>query len=390
MGALVERLCSGNGERDGVLRDRRKGDRAVRRLNLLCRIVICIIVFAGSVVGQEKKVDRIRVGGGSTSATQMSMWLAKEGNFYEKHGLSVEAISIPGSSLALQAMLAGELPIIQLGGAASIQANLAGADTVIIATIVKKFLFWIYSRPEIGRMEDLKGKVFGTTRFGTLSDLASRFALRFYGVDPERDITMVQTGGPAETVTAILTGKIHAAALSPPATLQAKKAKLKELLDMSKLDAEYHINGVVTTRRYLKSNEDTVRRFMRAYVEGVARGQKDKAFALIAMARTFRTDDRELLEESYDLIIKGNLVLPPYPSVPGIASLLRGLEPTNAKAKGAKPEDLPTPCTRNFLRSERRLTRRYAKGGRMEIIDADGHVNDIAGQEEIAKYMPAC
>src|SRR5467141_3467369 len=112
MGALVERLRSGNGERDGVLRDRRKGDRAVRRLNLLCRIVICIIVFAGSVAGQEKKIDRIRVGGGSTSATQMSMWLAKEGNFYEKHGLSVEAISIPGSSLALQAMLARERPIL--------------------------------------------------------------------------------------------------------------------------------------------------------------------------------------------------------------------------------------------------------------------------------------
>jgi ABC-type nitrate/sulfonate/bicarbonate transport system substrate-binding protein len=104
-------------------------------------------LFAVPVAGQEK-IYRIRVGGGSTSATQMSMWLAKEGNFYEKHGLGVEAISIPGSSLALQAMLAGELPIIQLGGAASMQANLAGADTVIIATIVKKFLFWIYSRPE--------------------------------------------------------------------------------------------------------------------------------------------------------------------------------------------------------------------------------------------------
>jgi NitT/TauT family transport system substrate-binding protein len=136
-----------------------------------------------------------------------------------KHGLSVEAISIPGSSLALQAMLAGELPIIQLGGAASIQANLAGADTIIIASIVKKFLFWIYSRADIARMEDLKGKVFGTTRFGTLSDLASRFALRLYGIDPERDITMVQTGGPAETVAAIATGKIQAAAAQPAGNL---------------------------------------------------------------------------------------------------------------------------------------------------------------------------
>ena len=86
-----------------------------------CSAIVFAALFAVPVAGQEKKIDRIRVGGGSTSATQMSMWLAKEGNFYEKHGLSVEAISIPGSSLALQAMLAGELPIIQLGGAASIQ-----------------------------------------------------------------------------------------------------------------------------------------------------------------------------------------------------------------------------------------------------------------------------
>ncbi|HLN86665.1 MAG TPA: ABC transporter substrate-binding protein, partial [Candidatus Limnocylindrales bacterium] len=161
----------------------------MRKHSLLC----CILILSvGSMLvlasAQERKVEKIRIGGGSTSATQMSMWLAKEGGYYDKNGLGVEAISIPGSSLALQAMLAGELPIIQLGGAASIQANLAGADTIIIASIVKKFLFWIYSRPDIARMEDLKGKVFGTTRFGTLSDLASRFALRLSGIDPERDI----------------------------------------------------------------------------------------------------------------------------------------------------------------------------------------------------------
>ena len=298
-----------------------------------------IAVFASSAFAQEKKLERLRAGGGSASGTQLSMWLAKEGNFYEKHGLNLEAISIPGSSLAIQAMLAGELPIIQLGGAASIQANLGGADTVIIATIVRKFLFWIYGRPEIARMEDLKGKVFGTTRFGTLSDLASRFALRLHGIDPERDITMIQTGGPAETVSAMMTGKVHAAALTPPATLQAKKTKLKELLDMSKLDAEYHINGVVTTRRFLKSNEETVRRFMRAYVEGAARAQRDKAFALKAMGRIFRTDNQEILEETYEMIIKANFTIPPYPSIPGIASLIQGLEKTNPKAKAAKPED---------------------------------------------------
>jgi len=287
-------------------------------------------------IAQEKKSEKFRTGGGSASATQMALWLAKEGGYYEKNGLNVEVISIPGSSLALQAMLSGELPIIQAGGAGPIQANLSGTDTVIIATIAKKFTWWIFSQPSITRMEDLRGKIFGATRFGTQSDLASRIALRRYGIDPDHDITMVQTGGPSETLAAIVAGKIHAAAVSPPATLQAKKLKLRELLDLSKLDVEYHVNGLVTTRRFIKSNEDTVRRFLRAYIEGAARGFKDKAFAISTMGRYFRTDDRELLEETYELVIR-NFNIPPYPA--GIAPLLQGLENQFPKARSAKPED---------------------------------------------------
>ncbi|MBI2535288.1 MAG: ABC transporter substrate-binding protein [Deltaproteobacteria bacterium] len=297
------------------------------------------ILSLSALSAQEKRADRLRVGGGSASATQMALWLAKDGNFYDKHGLNVEAISIPGSSLALQAMLSGELPVIQLGGAASIQANLAGADTVIIATIVKKLLFWVYAVPGINGMEDLKGKVFGVTRFGTLSDLASRIALRAHGIEPDRDITMVQTGGPAEGLSAMAAGKITAAALTPPGTLQARKLKFKLLFDLTKMDAEYHINGVVTTRKFLRSNEDIVRRFLRAYVEAAARGQKDKNFALKVISKYFRTDDREILEESYETTIRSNFAIPPYPSIAGVATLIQELEKQNPKAKGAKPEE---------------------------------------------------
>ena len=302
-----------------------------------CCTVIAAICIASIAQAQEKKVDRLRVGGGSASAAQMSIWLAKEGNFYEKHGLNVEVISIPGSSLAIQAMLSGELPIIQAGGAGPIQAALSGTDTVILATIVKKFNWWIFGQSNIARMEDLKGKVFGTTRFGTQSDLASRIALRKSGLEPDRDVTMVQTGGPAETVIAMATGKVHAAAISPPATLQAKRLKLKELMDLTHLDVEYHVNGVVTTRRYLKANEDIARRFLRAYIEGAVRGMKDKPFAIKTMGKYFRTDDKEVLDETYELSIKTGFTVPPYPA--GILGLLQDLERTMPKAKNAKPED---------------------------------------------------
>lgn len=308
----------------------------IRRL-LVASALFAVIFGPLNLMAQEKKLEKFRTGGGSASAAQMSVWLAKEGNYYEKNGLSVEVISIPGSSLAIQAMLSGELPIIQAGGAGPIQAALSGTDTVIIATIAKKFNWWIFSQPNINRIEDLRGKIFGTTRFGTQSDLASRIALRRAGIDPERDITMVQTGGPAETISAMVAGKVQAAAVTPPATLQARKAKLKDLVDLSKLDVEYHVNGVVTTRKFLKSNEDTVRRFLRAYIEGAVRGMKDKAFAMKTMGKYFRTDDREVLEETYEMVIKNGFSVPPYPA--GIASLLLELEKTVPKAKTAKPEE---------------------------------------------------
>jgi NitT/TauT family transport system substrate-binding protein len=304
---------------------------------LVSAVLIATIWCPLTATAQDKKLEKLRTGGGSASGAQMSLWLAKEGNYYEKNGLNVEVISIPGSSLALQAMLSGELPIIQAGGAGPIQAALSGTDTVIIATIAKKFNWWIFAQPNISRIEDLRGKIFGTTRFGTQSDLASRIALRRAGIDPERDITMVQTGGPSETISAMVAGKVHAAAITPPATLQARKVKLKELVDLSKLDVEYHVNGVVTTRKFLKSNEDTARRYLKAYIEGAVRGMKDKAFAMKTMGRYFRTDDQEILEETYEMIIKTGFSVPPYPA--GIASLLQELEKPFPKAKGAKAED---------------------------------------------------
>jgi ABC-type nitrate/sulfonate/bicarbonate transport system substrate-binding protein len=124
--------------------------------------LIALLGPAALIDLQEKKLERMRIGGGSATATQMPLWFAKEG-CYEKNGLSVEPISIPGSSLALQAMLSGELPIIQVRGAAPIQAHLSGTDTVIIATVVKNFTFRIYGYASINRMEDLKGKIFGVT-----------------------------------------------------------------------------------------------------------------------------------------------------------------------------------------------------------------------------------
>jgi hypothetical protein len=76
-----------------------------------------------------------------------------------------------------------------------------------------------------------------------------------------------------------------------------------------------------------------------AYIEGVARAKKDPGFAKKTMAKYFKSDDREVLDESYDWIVKQNFVLPPYPALPGLTTILKAVEARNPKAKTAKPED---------------------------------------------------
>ncbi len=297
------------------------------------------LAIAAAPAAAEEKLDRIRVARASNSATEEALWFAKEGGFFEKHGIFAELIRFQGSSLVVTTMLSGEVAISQIGAAAVVDADLAGADLTNVASIIRNFVFYVFSRPEIRSMADLKGKAMGTSRYGAISDFAARFALVKNGLEPEKDVAILQTGGPSESVAALNANRIQAVPLTAPATIRARKLGLKPLLDISKLEANFPFNGIVVRKSFLKNNEDLMRRFLMAYVEGVARAQKDAAFAKKVMAKYFKSEDQEVLDESYDWIVRQNFTLPPYPALPGLATILNAVAARNPKAKTMKPED---------------------------------------------------
>lgn len=304
-------------------------------------LTVCVLVLAAAdpSPGQGEKLDRVRVARASDSATEAAIWFAKEGGFFERHGISAELIRFQGSSLVVSTMLAGEVAISQIGAAAVVDSVLAGGDLTNIATIIRNFVFYIFSRPEIERVADLRGKSMGTSRYGAISDFAARFALTKNGLQPEKDVAILQTGGPSESVAALNANRIQAVALTAPATIRARKLGLRPLLDISKLEANFPFNGIVVRKSFLRSNEDLLRRFMMAYIEGAALAKRDGAFARKVMAKYFKSEDREILDESYEWIVKQNFTLPPYPAIPGLATILKSVEARNPKAKSMKPED---------------------------------------------------
>ena len=114
--------------------------------------------------------------------------------------------------------------IASLSGSGLVQAALQGADTVIISAAINGFIFKVFGAPEITIPAQLKGKKLGVSRYGATSDFAVRLALRKWGLNPDRDVSILQIGTSQDTVRAMQAKMLDAGLLSGTASLIARKA----------------------------------------------------------------------------------------------------------------------------------------------------------------------
>jgi ABC-type nitrate/sulfonate/bicarbonate transport system substrate-binding protein len=234
-------------------------------------------------------------------------------------------------------MLAKEIPIAEIAIPAVIQANLAGADLVMLAGPNHKPGQKIMVRPEIRKAEELKGKKIGVTRFGTSDDFLLRYVLGQWGIAPDREVALIQMGGSQETLAGMIAKSVDGGLLSSPLHLQAVKLGFSMLADLSAIGVDYQGAGVVTTQRYLRENPDTIRRYLRAYVEGLHRLKTDKAFSMKVIGKYSRISEADALEETYQHYAVKVMPRVPYPTTKGIQMVLDEMSTRNPRAKGLQP-----------------------------------------------------
>ena len=299
-------------------------------------LVLSLHVLAGSVSAQNTK---IKVAYPTTVGSMAVLWVAKEAKLFEKHGLEVELIYVAGSSRVVQAMLAKDIPISEIAIPAVIQANLAGADLVMLAGPNHKPGQKIMVRPEIKRREDLKGKKIGITRFGTSDDFLLRYVLGQWNLQPDRDVALIQMGGSPEILAGLASRGVDGGMLSSPLHLQAAKFGYSLLADLSTIGVDYQGAGVVTSRSYMREAPDTVRRYLRAYVEALHRFKTDKNFSIRVIGKYTRIADIEALEETYQHYAVKVMPKVPYPTLKGIQMVLDEIGSRTSKAKSLTPEN---------------------------------------------------
>ena len=297
----------------------------------------------------------------SFSSSWATAWIAKEAGYFLDEGLDVELIRVGGSTRMVAAMLGGSAPIIQAGAAAALAATAAGSDVVIIGATGTVSPFRLMARPEIKQPSDLKGKKAGITTFGSTSDQVVRIALKKFNLEPNKDVQFVPTGTGPERLAAMGAGRIDATFFNPSEVPQASKAGLVEVIQMADIGFDVQGSGLATSRSYIRSERETVKAALKAYIEGIYFVFANKGSALNILSRYMRTSDPEVLEYSYQHYLK-RTPKKPYPTMKGIQNLIDMSAPQIPQARTAKPEQFVDLSFLHELEKEKffdEMARRY-------------------------------
>ena len=295
----------------------------------------------GSLEAQDKQLRKISWGVTSLSASNWIPWIAKDAKIYEKHGLDVELVLVKGSGQTSSAILGGSLFAAPVAVPQVMLANLAGADLVNIAHTVPGVQSKLLVKQEIKRPEDIKGKRIATSSIGSLGDFLFKYIIRKNGMDPIRDVIWLSIGTPQERLQALSSGRADAADLSYPIDAQALRLGYHVLWDARK-EVVYPSMSVVTRRKTLQDDRDTVMRMLRSHVEAIAYFKTHKDFSMKVLGKYLRTNDQELLEGSYE-IFRQDFISVPYPIMNGLEATYDYVAQTRPEIRSRKPEEFMDP-----------------------------------------------
>jgi NitT/TauT family transport system substrate-binding protein len=295
-----------------------------------------LLLLIPRALAQTKKLN---LAYSATSPYQAPLIIAKEAGFLKKNGLDVSLIFTPGGSLGFQAMMGGDVAMVLADGSAAVAGNLAGADIVIIASFLNTFPYSLISLPEIKRVEQLVGGKVAVSRFGSATDLSVRMALAKVGLNAEKDVTLLQIGAQTARVAALQTKNVQATIITPPFTLTARKMGYNTLIDMAQLNIPFELTALLTTKAFIRSQRGVIDLVVKSLAEAVHFYKTEKEPSIKILSKYLQTTDREALEETYREIALKVVPEKPYPTLPGLQTIIDELATRNPKAKNAKPED---------------------------------------------------
>lgn len=262
-------------------------------LPLLCSAFLFAAVFPRP--GQAVE-DGISVGYSSVSPDMAAIWMAKEMGAFGKHGLNADLVYISSGATVVQALVGDSLHAAMGASNAVVSAILKGAPVLAVACNTTRPSMALWVQPEIVRPEQLQGKTFAITRYGSTTDFMSRLILRKLGL--EGKATIRPFGGVVEADIGFRSRLADARVGT-----QAPGPQARKLMEAGDLGIPFSADFLAVNSNFYKRFPGSVEKIVTAYVEGVAalKTRKSQALAVLEKYMRQRGGSAEL---DYDYILK--------------------------------------------------------------------------------------
>ncbi|MGH7827198.1 MAG: ABC transporter substrate-binding protein [Candidatus Binatia bacterium] len=296
-------------------------------------IVAAVASLVLVVLSQTKTVvaDKVVIAYPTTSSQFAPLWFAKDVGIYQKYGLDPQLVYIRGFNL-IQGMLADQVNLAQTAVAGTLLAILRGADLRFVAITAKIFPYTLVAAKNIKTVDDLKGGKIAINRLADVSEIASKIALRKLGMNPDRDVTMLQVGGSPDRLAALQSGSVQAAALDFMSGIKMSKEGYNVL---ARLNLNYPYLGLLAPRKFMKENPDATENFVKAFVESVARFRRNREEGIKVISKYMKSNEMDLVTQAYDFIAKDFYADNLEPDPEGFKLLLEELGAREPRAKSA-------------------------------------------------------
>jgi NitT/TauT family transport system substrate-binding protein len=284
-------------------------------------------------------LTKIKVTHPSTAMGNLPLFIARDFGYFERNGLEAETLLL-SSDRAMAAVASGEIHYVGGVGTASVAATANGLPIRAAWFSASSPAYTIYARPEITTIDQVRGKRAGVPGFGGTSAMALHLALKHFGIDSARDLTVLQIGTDDLLIESLRGGSIDVTLFTAPLSLTARQEGFTPLADVAKL-VQLPLGGLSITVDTIEHRRDEARRVVRALMQAQQWVLQNRDDAVAVIMQTFNLD-RSTAEGTYDEAVpsfQGNGQV----SREGIENLLQVLREAGRFGNEVRFEDVAYP-----------------------------------------------
>ena len=267
----------------------------------------------------------------------LPLLLAQDQGIFKKHGLDVDLQLIAGAN-GMSALLSGQVQIAQIGGSEVVSAQASGSDLVMSGNLGSVLPYVFIVTPDINSVEDLKGKHVGISSVGGSADIATRLSMRHFGLDPDKDISILAMGSLQNRTAGLQNGAIQAAPANPPDSLLLQRQGFRALFDVAELGFPAASATMVAQRSWVSEHTAVFQAWNDSIVESIALARQSPDVGLPVMKKFLQSEDDDLMRQTYDYWINEVLKQPP------------ALSPLTATRPGSPPSSRACSATQQVAR----------------------------------------